>query len=157
MPSSRSRATDSFPNGFDPAVLGELPGHLQETIQRRTEVLGPGYNTSFFMLGWTPDTYDAHNMLYNIIGSRGQPGSSQGLFNLGNYSNKRVDVLIKQIQVETDKPKRQAMISEAMNLHQDDVGHIPLHQQTVVWAARKNVELKQLADNVFPLRYVKVQ
>ena len=121
------------------------------------EVLGPGYNTSFFMLGWTPDTYDAHNMLYNIIGSRGQPGSSQGLFNLGNYSNKRVDELIKQIQVETDKPKRQAMISEAMKLHQDEVGHIPLHQQTVVWAARKNVDLKQLADNVFPLRYVKVQ
>lgn len=43
MPSSRSRAIDSFPNGFDPGVLGELPWHLQETIRRRTEVLGPGY------------------------------------------------------------------------------------------------------------------
>ncbi|MFC7363540.1 aspartate aminotransferase family protein [Nocardioides astragali] len=43
MPSTRSRATDSFPNGFDPAALEKLPGHLRETIQRRTEVLGPGY------------------------------------------------------------------------------------------------------------------
>lgn len=43
MPSSHSRATDSFPNGFDLGALGELPGHLQDTIQRRTEVLGPGY------------------------------------------------------------------------------------------------------------------
>src|SRR5688500_16903873 len=43
MPSGRSRATDSFPNGFDPELQAELPWHLQETIQRRNEVLGPGY------------------------------------------------------------------------------------------------------------------
>jgi peptide/nickel transport system substrate-binding protein len=33
---------------------------------------------------------------------------------------------------------------------------LPLHQQTVVWAARQNVTLQQLADNVFPLRFVRV-
>ncbi|WP_010047001.1 MULTISPECIES: aminotransferase class III-fold pyridoxal phosphate-dependent enzyme, partial [Streptomyces] len=31
------------PNRFDPGVLGELPEHLRETIQRRNKVLGPGY------------------------------------------------------------------------------------------------------------------
>jgi 4-aminobutyrate aminotransferase-like enzyme len=43
MSSSASRASDSFPNGFDPSALSALPGHLQQTIQRRNEVLGPGY------------------------------------------------------------------------------------------------------------------
>ncbi|MEA5455123.1 aspartate aminotransferase family protein [Sinomonas sp. JGH33] len=43
MPSSLSRAIDSYPNRFDPGALGALPEHLQETIRRRNEVLGPGY------------------------------------------------------------------------------------------------------------------
>jgi 4-aminobutyrate aminotransferase-like enzyme len=43
MPSGLSRAIDSYPNRFDPGVLGALPAHLQDTIRRRTEVLGPGY------------------------------------------------------------------------------------------------------------------
>ena len=43
MPTSLSRAIASFPNRFDPGVLSALPEHLQETIRRRNEVLGPGY------------------------------------------------------------------------------------------------------------------
>jgi peptide/nickel transport system substrate-binding protein len=131
--------------------------NFQTRAKYFAEILGPGYNTSFFMLGWTPETYDAHNMLANLVASRGVQGSSQGLFNVGGYSNKRVDELTKQIQVETDQKKRQMLISEAMKIHADEVGHIPLHQQTVVWAARKSIDLVQLADNFFPLRFVKVQ
>ena len=43
MSSTLSRAIKSFPNRFDPDVLSTLPAHLQETILRRNEVLGPGY------------------------------------------------------------------------------------------------------------------
>ncbi len=43
MSSTLSRAIDSFPNGFDPGVLSTLPEHLQKTIRRRNQVLGPGY------------------------------------------------------------------------------------------------------------------
>jgi 4-aminobutyrate aminotransferase-like enzyme len=43
MSSTLSRAITSFPNRFDPGVLSTLPAHLQETIRRRNEVLGPGY------------------------------------------------------------------------------------------------------------------
>ena len=40
-----------------------------------------------------------------------------------------------------DRPgkKRNAMIAEAFKLHADDVGHIPLHQQALAWAMKKNV------------------
>ena len=49
------------------------------------------------------------------------------------------------------------MIAEATKLYVDDFAYIPLHQQAVVWAARKNVELMQPADNTFPLRFVNVK
>jgi peptide/nickel transport system substrate-binding protein len=120
------------------------------------KILGPGYKTSFYLLGWTPATYDAHNMLFNIVASRSKEAGT-GLFNVGGYSNKRVDELTRMIQVETDPKKRQAEISEAMKIHKEEFGHIPLHQQTVVWAARDNIDLVQLADDFFPLRYVRVR
>ncbi|MCR0983620.1 ABC transporter substrate-binding protein [Roseomonas populi] len=117
------------------------------------EILAPRYNTSFYMLGWTPTTYDAHNTLYNIMATR---GGQRGVFNSGGWSNPRFDQLTDQIAVETDLAKRQQLIDEAMKLHADQVGHIPLHQQVVVWAARNNITLQQMADNYFPLRYVRV-
>ena len=35
--------------------------------------------------------------------------------------------------------------------------HIPLHQQVIAWAAKANIDLVQLADNYFPLRFVRVK
>jgi peptide/nickel transport system substrate-binding protein len=61
------------------------------------------------------------------------------------------------MEQETDKAKRDAEIAEATKLYVDDFAYIPLHQQAVVWAARKNVDLTQLADNTFPLRFVTVK
>jgi peptide/nickel transport system substrate-binding protein len=142
------------------AMLARINVKVVPNFQTRAKffgkVLGPQYNTSFYMLGWTPATYDAHNALFSLMASRGPDKGSQGLFNLGDYSNAKVDELTKQIQVELDPKKRLAMIREAMKIHKEEFGHIPLHQQTVVWAARKNVDLVQQADNNFQLRWVKV-
>jgi peptide/nickel transport system substrate-binding protein len=110
-------------------------------------------NTSFYMLGWTPATYDAHNTLISIMVT---PKGPEGTFNLGGYSNPKVDELTRKIQVETDKSKRQAMISEAMKIHRDEVGHIPLHQQSLSWGIKSNVELVQLADDVLTLHWIKI-
>jgi len=112
-------------------------------------------NTSFYMLGWTPGSYDSHNPLFALMATPGAGG--QGQFNLGSYSNARVDELTKAVAVETDVKKRNAMIAEAMKIHQDDVGHIPLHQQALAWAAKKNVDLVQLADNYMMLKWVTVK
>jgi len=117
------------------------------------EILGPRYNTSFYMLGWTPNTYDAHNAFQNLMATR---RGDVGMFNVGGWSNARFDELTQQMAVETDAERRKAMIEEAMRIHAEEAGHIPLHQQTVVWAARSNIGLQQLADNWFPLRWVRV-
>jgi ABC-type transport system substrate-binding protein len=54
------------------------------------------------------------------------------------------------MEQETDKAKRDEMIRQATKLYVDDFAYIPLHQQAVVWAARKNIDLVQLADNYVP-------
>jgi peptide/nickel transport system substrate-binding protein len=102
-------------------------------------------NTSFYMLGWTPDTYDAWNPLSSLMATPDDSG--QGKFNLGKYSNKRVDDLTHAIQSENDTKKRNDMIHEAFKIHADEVGTIPLHQQALAWGVSKKVKLVQRADN----------
>ena len=65
------------------------------------EVNAPGYNTSFYLLGWTPSTSDAHNALFNLAATR---DGSRGMFNNGGYSSPRLDDLISRIAVETNAP-----------------------------------------------------
>ncbi|MCX8004329.1 MAG: ABC transporter substrate-binding protein [Burkholderiaceae bacterium] len=112
-------------------------------------------NTSFYLLGWTPGTYDAHNPL-NALMATPDPKTGRGQFNLGSYSNPRVDELTQAIASETDPAKRNAMIREAMKIHQDDIGHIPLHQQALAWAMKKSVNTVQLADNFMMLKWTTV-
>ncbi len=112
-------------------------------------------DTSFYLLGWTPGTYDAHNALSNLMATPTDKG--QGTFNLGSYSNAKIDELTQKVQSETDQAKRNAMIAEAFKLHADDIGHIPLHQQALAWAMKKNVSLVQLADNFMPFKYIVVK
>ena len=112
-------------------------------------------DTSFYLLGWTPGTYDAHNAMSNLMATPTDKG--QGQFNLGSYSSARVDELTAKVQSETDQAKRNAMIAEAFKLHADDVGHIPLHQQALAWAMKKNVTLVQLADNFMPFKWISVK
>jgi peptide/nickel transport system substrate-binding protein len=57
----------------------------------------------------------------------------------------------------TDQAKRNAMIKEAYEVHANDIGHIPLHQQALAWGMKKNVEPVQLADNSMPYRFVVVK
>lgn len=112
-------------------------------------------DTSFYMLGWTPGTYDSHNALNALMRCVDDKGSGQ--FNLGAYCNPKVDELTLKIQSETDKPKRDAMIREAFKLHADDIGHLPLHQQALAWGMTSKVSMVQLADNFMPFRYISVK
>lgn len=109
-------------------------------------------DTSFYMLGWTPATYDAHNAMNAIMRCVDDKGAGQ--FNLGAYCNPKVDELTLKVQAETDKNKRNAYIKEAFDLHAADVGHIPLHQQALAWGVNKKVKLVQLADNFLYFKWI---
>ncbi len=112
-------------------------------------------NTSFYLLGWTPGSYDSHNPLNALMATPAAGG--RGQFNLGSYSNKRIDELTTAIATETDQARRNSMIREAMKIHQDDIGHIPLHQQALAWGMKRNVNTVQLADNFMFLKWTSVK
>jgi peptide/nickel transport system substrate-binding protein len=126
----------------------------QPKAQFFAKILPPKLDTDFYLLGWTPATYDAHNALYTLVGTR---GNGRGEVNVEGYSNPAMDSLIDQIGIETDQAKRDAMISESVKILQHDLPVIPLHQQVIVWAAKDNIELAQPADDFFPYRYVRVK
>jgi peptide/nickel transport system substrate-binding protein len=111
-------------------------------------------DTSFYLLGWTPATYDSHNTLSAIMATPNDKG--QGQFNLGSYSNPKVDELTVKIQSETDQAKRNAMIKEAFEIHNADVGHIPLHQQALSWGMKKKISVTQSPDNFMQFKWVNV-
>ncbi len=126
----------------------------QEKAKFFAKINPPSYDTSFYLLGWTPATTDAENSIYNLVASR---AGDRGQFNNGDYSNPKVDALDQQIQVETDQAKRDAMIDQVAELVQQDWGYIPLHQQVIIYSARNGVQLTQTPDNFFQLRWVSVQ
>lgn len=111
-------------------------------------------DTSFYMLGWSPATYDSHNALNALMACVDDKGAGQ--FNLGAYCNPKVDELTKKIQSETDKDRRNAMIREAFEVHAADVGHLPLHQQALAWGVSRKIKLVQLADNFMPFKWMSI-
>lgn len=118
-------------------------------------------DSSFFLLGWTPGSLDMHNTFFynaacppDMVAPGTTAGSGQASWNAGKYCNHKVDELLNRIAVEVDTDKRQALISEAMVLHKEDIGHLPLHQQALAWGVKDNVELAQNPDNTFTLRFV---
>jgi peptide/nickel transport system substrate-binding protein len=117
---------------------------------------GKANQTSFYMLGWSPATYDVHNVLEQMLQTP-DIKRKKGLYNSGGYSNKKLDELSDKIEVETDPAKRDQEIHEVTKVYVDDYAYIPLHQQALVWAMRKNIDLVQPADNTFPLRLVNVK
>lgn len=110
---------------------------------------------SFYLIGVTPSTYDAHVVIESVTAAPSRPGV--GYFNAGRYQNPVIESLVLLIQSEPDESRRNEMIREALQRHQRDVGHIPLHQSMLVWAVRKNVELVQLADSFMPYKWITIR
>src|SRR6201995_1419581 len=120
----------------------------QPKAQYFAKVLKPGgFQTSFYMLGWTPASLDSQNVLNDIMGCRDDPKSSRGEANLGGWCNKEFDALADKVLLETDAGKRDLLIKQAFEIAGKDFGYIPLHQQALAWGVSKKVKLTQRADN----------
>jgi peptide/nickel transport system substrate-binding protein len=130
----------------------------QPKAQYFAKVLKPGgYQTSFYLLGWTPGTSDAHNVLYDIMGCRDDPKVARGEANLGGYCNKKLDELADKVLNEPNTEKRDQLIKQAFEIAQKDFAYIPLHQQALAWGVSKKVKLTQRADNAVLLYWATKQ
>jgi peptide/nickel transport system substrate-binding protein len=129
----------------------------QPKVQYFAKVLKPGgYQTSFYLLGWTPATLDSQNVLYDIMGCRDDPKVARGESNLGGYCNKQFDAVADKVLQETDTTKRDLLIKQAFEIAAKDYAYIPLHQQALAWGVSKKLKVVQRADNaVLPYWIVK--
>ena len=109
---------------------------------------------SIYMLGWGVPTFDGLYSLQSLVRSVGTGGD--GNYNVGRYKNERMDYLVDRVKVETDAPVRSRMMTEALQLSNDTVSHIPLYDQIIPWAMKKNVEMVHRADNRVDIRTVKI-
>ncbi len=169
-------AEAGYPNGFevqldcpndryvnDEAICIAVQGMLQRIgvkinlVTKTNTVLFGEYQkfeTSFYMLGWAPGSYDSWNpleFLHRSVPVDAQGNSKPGgTFNYGRYGNPKVDELVTQISQETNTAKRAALVKQAWQMTIDDVGYIPLHQQTIAWGARDTIaKLEPHAGNEF--------
>lgn len=142
------------------AMLGQIGVTVTLQADTRSVFFGTilaqgGYDTSFYMLGWTPSSFDSYNPLFNLVSTR-DPETGRGTFNVGGYSNERIDALTAQILAETDETTRNTLIAEAWQMLYDDYGYLPLHQQGLAWGVSEDASLVQRADNVFDWTLVRI-
>jgi len=104
--------------------------------------------TDFYMLGWLPDTYDAHNSLLFLA-------SPHSIWNRTGFTDQRMFELIDAMAMETDVAKRDAEIAEASRLLRDGYSYIPLHHQMLAWVTRKGVQVPITPSNKPHFRYAR--
>lgn len=111
------------------------------TIQRR--VAG---QFDITMLGWANEpAIDAESLLLQVVHTK---SGANGLFDWGGWGRPDIDALIDAAAGELDTPKRLDEESRALELTQDDLLFLPVHQQPMAWAIRSNVtSVVQLPDN----------
>ena len=112
------------------------------------------YEASIYMLGWGVPTFDSLYSLQSLTRTVGTGGD--GNYNVGRYSNQRMDYVVDRIKTETDLPVRNRLLTEGLQLSNDTVSHIPLHNQIIPWALKKNVDVVHRADNRLDWRLIKV-
>ena len=174
--SRRLLAEAGFPNGFTVGLscpndryvyderlclavigmLGRVGVRAQPQIEptnvwsRRVNSL----DTSFFMLGHAGlPLADTYSTLQEVLTTRSE---RSGGLNVGRWSNEEFDALARRVAAEGDEPRRRALIREALTIEKREVAHVPLHQQPIVWAARRGVELAQAPDNRLRLWLVRM-
>ena len=108
------------------------------------------------MVGWGISTFDA---LYGLqsLSQTFNAKFGNGISNIGRVSNARMDALIGAVMAEDNPAKRTDLLREALRLERSQMLHIPLYEQMIPWAMRKNVTVIHRPDNRLMLDAVTVR
>ncbi len=174
--SRRLLAEAGYPNGFSVglacpndryvydericlAVIGML-GRVGIRVQPQIETTAVwsrrnnNLDVSFYMLGHAGlPLADSYSTLQEVLTTR---SDTMGGLNVGRWSNAEFDALRVRIAAESDEPTRRRLIREALLVEKREVANVPLHQQPIVWAARRGIDLAPAPDNRMRLWLVRV-
>jgi peptide/nickel transport system substrate-binding protein len=115
---------------------------------------GEKLDVSMYLLGWGGTITDAEVTLTPVLRSRGDNGV--GYFNWGNYRNAKLDELAAASSREIDPQQREKLIRAALQEHDAQVHHIPLHRQVIPWAMRSNIVAAHRPDNWLEWRWITI-
>ncbi|EHR71798.1 ABC-type dipeptide transport system, periplasmic component [Burkholderiales bacterium JOSHI_001] len=113
------------------------------------------FDTSMFMLGWGVATFDAQYTLQALIRTRAS--GPDGNFNFVKLSDAKVDQLVDAMKTETDVPKRNGLIREALLRVRDEYLYIPIHHQMRPWAMKQGVSTMHRSDDRPEARFTSVK
>lgn len=113
------------------------------------------FEAPLYMLGWGIATYDAQYFLQAI--ARTKASGADGNFNFSKVSDAKIDQLVDAMKAETDVPKRNALIREALLRVRDETLFIPLHHQIRPWAMRSSVDTVHRSDDRPEARFTNIK
>ncbi len=119
--------------------------------------------SSFFLLGWLPNTLEITNPVANLAvcpddttpGTAPPPG--RGALNLGGWCNIEADRLYSRMSFTMNDPQRWALAAQVLQMARDSWAYVPLHQEPLIWGRRAEVYVRPRADDVLSLRHVFVE
>jgi len=112
------------------------------------------HESSAYLLGWGVATYDALYSLQSL--ARTKTTGADGNFNLGRFSDPKLDAIIDASKTETDVAKRDALLREALKYVADQAYYVPIHHQMRPWAMKKNVTTVHRSDDRPEARFTSV-
>ena len=113
------------------------------------------FELPLYMYGWGVTTFDAQYTLQDIVHTK--TGGADGKGNYSRVSDAKVDALVQQMKVETDVPKRLALMQEALKRTRDEVLFIPIHHQVRPWAMKAAVSLPHSANDAPQAKWATVK
>ena len=113
------------------------------------------YELPLYLYGWGVTTFDAQYTLQDIVHTKTSGADGKG--NYARVSDATIDALVQQIKVESDAPKRVALIQQALKRTRDEVLFIPLHHQVRPWAMKAGVTLPYAANDAPQAKWATVK
>ena len=100
---------------------------------------------SFFMVGFGAANGVADAALTALVMTHDK-GAKTGANNRARYSNADVDKLAAAAAAETDPVKRQELLEQATRIAIEEVGVLPIHHLSAVWATRDGLRIETRTD-----------
>ncbi|CAN5750076.1 ABC transporter substrate-binding protein [soil metagenome] len=113
-------------------------------------------DTSFFLLGWAGSFADAQPVLDPLLHSR-DDAAGKGAGNFGRIADPVLDRLIDAAGTEADPARRAGLIGDAQRRAAEQFYYLPLHRQTLFWAARANVQVVMTPNGVVRADWIKIE
>jgi len=121
------------------------------------------FNSPLFLMSFAPPQPHADTVITLLLGTRPEFAEGrttlplQGGLNFGRYSNARIDDLLPILVGEMDQDLRLKAMTEALRIHRQEVGYIPLYRPNITWAARQEVSVYLPGSGGIDLRSVRIE